>query len=180
MTPFSFVEFAEALPREIAQWKRELAGAALATSMDPVLLSAIMAQESGGKSPTVLGFDRHGHGLMQVDDRSHKTFCLALWGRGPIKLIHRPTFNILYAAELLAENMRAFQGDLWAAVASYNAGPAEVRKALAKAGPAATHLERFAAVNAETYKKEYCVRVRHYFETFSAAFAAAQRKRGVV
>ncbi|MEM1044405.1 MAG: lytic transglycosylase domain-containing protein, partial [Bacteroidota bacterium] len=68
-------------------------------------------------------------GLMQIDDRWHPEFVRA----------HRNddhAANARYAARLLADNLRAFDGDYIAAVAAYNSGPGNVRKALRRDLPA--------------------------------------------
>ena len=85
-------------------------------------------------------------------------------------------FNIAYAAELHADNMRFFKGDTWPAVAAFNAGPGAVKSALTELGANASSAERFAAANSVTYKGEYATRVREYFQKFTAAISAAQRK----
>lgn len=176
MTVFEFLELAAALPDPIERWKKRIAAAALGNDVDPVVLAAIMAQESSG-DPNVIGFDKHGHGLFQVDDRSHPTFATACWGRTKQRLVYRPGMNAEYAAELLAENLAYFKGDLWPAVAAFNAGPDPVRAALAKLGAGAAPVARFSAANSVTHKGEYLTRVNGHFDKFTVAMMAAKRRR---
>lgn len=177
MNVLEFIDLAKALPLPIARWSKRIAGAALGNDVDPVVLAAIMAQESSGE-PSVVGFDKHGHGLMQVDDRAHPTFAAACWGRTKARLVYRPGMNLEYAAELMADNLAIFKGDLWPAVAAFNAGPGKVSAAIARLGTGASAAERFAAANSVTHKGEYLTRVKGYFERFTAALMAAQRKGG--
>jgi soluble lytic murein transglycosylase-like protein len=175
VTPFEYLQVYRALPPLIGQWARKIAGEALACDVDPLVLTAIMAQESQGKDPAVLGFDGHGHGLMQIDDRAHPTFCEARWGKSTIRLVHLPVMNIAYAAMLHSENSRILKNDLWPTVAAFNAGPFTVKKALSRLRAGAVEAERFAAANSVTYKGEYVTHVRKYFENFTAAIAAYRR-----
>ncbi len=98
---------------------------------DAMDLAAICDRESRGgealrpQGPGGTGDGGHGRGLMQIDDRWHKDFiCSGLWSK--------PEFNIFYAAGLLLQNWNIFE-DRPAAIAAYNCGPGNVRKAL-KAG----------------------------------------------
>jgi uncharacterized protein (TIGR02594 family) len=82
-----------------------------------------------------LGDHGHGHGEMQIDDRSHKAFCAS--GRwqdlaASLEYVHEnviiPSFNYLGDYfELVGED---YERLFWAAIAGYNAGPGNVRKAL--------------------------------------------------
>jgi hypothetical protein len=78
----------------------------------------------------------HGHGIMQVDDRSHAAFCDGEgWQdlRNSLEYVHHnvivPSFNYLgeNCFELVKEDYRAL---FKATVAAYNCGPGNVRKAL--------------------------------------------------
>lgn len=104
-----------------------------------LLLGAIASRESefGLLLRNGLGDSGHGHGIMQIDDRSHSEW------------IHKynwrdPETNIEYGADVWMQNLDFFDnhGDLvnydtireiWAATAAYNCGAGNVRKAL-KAG----------------------------------------------
>ena len=182
MTPFDFIQLADHVtPKPIAQWAPDIAGEALKTGLSPLLIAAVMQQESGGRDPKVVGFDGHGRGLMQIDDRYHPTFCAARFDgkQGPL-LCELPWASIAYGAALLRKNLLFFGGDLWPAVAAYNAGPITVRRAIDRAGghvlsPGA----RIAAADAVTHRGEYIARVRGHFDTFTAAAAklADNRKR---
>ncbi|MFA4904486.1 MAG: M15 family metallopeptidase [Desulfobaccales bacterium] len=96
-----------------------------------------------------LGDGGHGHGIMQVDDRSHTAFCA---GEGwqdlaaSLEYVHKnviiPAFNYLGDYFDLFEDYGAlFRG----AIAGYNCGPGNVRKAL----------EAGADVDARTTGRDY-------------------------
>jgi uncharacterized protein (TIGR02594 family) len=82
-----------------------------------------------------LGDGGHGHGEMQIDDRSHKAFCASGRWRdlaASLEYVHAnviiPSFNYLADYfELVGED---YERLFWAAIAGYNAGPGNVRKAL--------------------------------------------------
>lgn len=95
----------------------------------PEVLAAICERESRGglaltpPGPAGRGDQGHGHGLMQIDDRAHPGFVsTGLW--------RAPSFCILYAARLLRDNLNFFGGDEFNAVAAYNCGPGNVKKAI--------------------------------------------------
>jgi len=112
------------LPQPYAQWARAVFKASESSGVDPALLFAVMARETGGRN--VVGDGGHGRGLMQIDDRSHGKW-LAANEQGM-----NPETNVAYGARVLRANIDAFPGNLKAAVAAYNAGAGRVRAALAK------------------------------------------------
>jgi hypothetical protein len=82
-----------------------------------------------------LGDGGHGHGEMQIDDRSHKAFCASGRWRdlaASLEYVHAnviiPSFN--YLADYFALVGEDYERLFWAAIAGYNAGPGNVRKAL--------------------------------------------------
>ena len=69
------------------------------------------------------GDSNHGHGIMQIDDRSHgKWLKLGLW--------KDPYENVAYGLGEINGNMRIFGGDLFKSLAAYNCGAGNVKKAL--------------------------------------------------
>ena len=103
----------------------------------PELLAGIMIRESRGglALKNGLGDGGHGHGLMQIDDRSFPEFCaVGKWAD--------PRENIQFAAHVLAEKRRSIRqlaaaadiavGDVErASIAAYNCGAGRVIRALA-------------------------------------------------
>lgn len=147
MHPWDFYAVArDLLPAHLAKWVNELTSACLCYGLDPLLMAAIMDRESlGGQAldKNGKGDHGHGHGLMQIDDRSHSPFISSgLW--------KEPAFNVLYGARLLKQNLITFGGDTWAAVAAYNCGPRNVRRALAELGPNASPEARLKACDKHT------------------------------
>jgi Transglycosylase SLT domain len=96
----------------------EIAAAAARHHLDPRLLAAVAAQETGGPGSdsgrNVVGDGGHGRGLFQVDDRWHA------FARSPGAM--DPAQNADYAAGMIAGNLRRYGGDVRAALSAYNAG----------------------------------------------------------
>src|ERR1700738_1484828 len=96
----------------------EITAAATRHNLDPRLLAAVAAQETGGPGADsgrhVVGDGGHGHGLFQIDDRWHA------FARGPAAM--DPAGNADYAAGLLESNLQRYGGDVRAALSAYNAG----------------------------------------------------------
>jgi Transglycosylase SLT domain len=86
--------------------------------LDPRLLAAVAAQETGGPSSdsgaNIVGDGGHGRGIFQIDDRWHA------FARTPAAL--DPAANAEYAAGMLAGLLRQFGGNVHAALSAYNAG----------------------------------------------------------
>jgi hypothetical protein len=88
-------------------------------SIDPTYLAAIAAQESGNVtiddgSASRLGDRGHGHGLLQIDDRSWPAFTgLSVWSNS--------TANAFFGAGILARDV-AICGTLSSGIQAYNTG----------------------------------------------------------
>ncbi|MDB5071716.1 MAG: hypothetical protein JWM87_2827 [Candidatus Eremiobacteraeota bacterium] len=95
----------------------EIAAAATRHNLDPRLLAAVAAQETGGPGAdsgrNVVGDGGHGRGVFQIDDRWHA------FARSPGAM--DPARNADYAAGLLESNLQRY-GDVRAALSAYNAG----------------------------------------------------------
>ena len=96
----------------------QIQAAAARHHLDPRLLAAVAAQETGGpgnnSGRNVTGDGGHGHGLFQIDDRFHAFARTAAAGD--------PGKNADYAAGMLSESLRQYGGDVHKALAAYNAG----------------------------------------------------------
>ena len=96
----------------------QIAAAAARHHLDPRLLAAVAAQETGGPGSdsgrNVVGDGGHGRGVFQIDDRWHA------FARGPGAM--DPAQNADYAAGLLASHLDRYGGDVRAALSTYNAG----------------------------------------------------------
>jgi hypothetical protein len=96
----------------------QIAAAAARHHLDPRLLAAIAAQETGGPGAdsgrNVVGDGGHGRGVFQIDDRWHA------FARSPAAM--DPARNADYAAGMLESNLGRYGGDVRAALSAYNAG----------------------------------------------------------
>jgi len=96
----------------------DIAAAALRNRLDPRLLAAVAAQETGGPGSNsgrnIVGDGGHGHGLFQIDDRYHA------FARTPGAM--QPAANAEHAAEMLRGLLDRYGGDTHAALSAYNAG----------------------------------------------------------
>jgi hypothetical protein len=96
----------------------EIAAAATRHHLEPRLLAAVAAQETGGPGAdsgrNVVGDGGHGRGVFQIDDRWHP------FARGPAAM--DPASNADYAAGLLESNLQRYGGDVRSALSAYNAG----------------------------------------------------------
>ncbi len=97
---------------------QQIAGAARRHGIDPTLLAAVAAQETGGPDTNagrnVTGDGGHGHGIFQIDDRWHS------FARTPAAM--DPARNADYAAGMLSGLLREYGGDVHDALSAYNSG----------------------------------------------------------
>jgi Transglycosylase SLT domain len=96
----------------------QIAAAAQRNGLDPTLLAAVAAQETGGpgsnSGANVIGDGGHGHGVFQIDDRYHAFASTAA--------AMDPAQNADYAAGMLSGLLQKYGGDVHAALSAYNAG----------------------------------------------------------
>lgn len=98
-------------------YANQIAAAARDHGLDPALLAAVAAQETGGPGTNagrnITGDGGHGRGLFQIDDRYHA------FARTPSAM--DPQANAEYAAGMLSGLMRRY-GSVHRALSAYNAG----------------------------------------------------------
>src|SRR5271155_307771 len=96
----------------------EIAGAARAHGLDPALLAAVAAQETGGpgsnSGANVVGDGGHGHGVFQIDDRYHA------FASTPAAM--DPAQTAPSAAAMLSGRLQKYGGTVPAPLSAYNAG----------------------------------------------------------
>jgi hypothetical protein len=95
-----------------------IAQAAATHGIDPTLLAAVAAQETGGPGSNagrnIVGDGGHGHGVFQIDDRYHAF--------ADSKAAMNPTSNADYAAGMLRGLLDRYGGNVHQALSAYNAG----------------------------------------------------------
>jgi hypothetical protein len=96
----------------------QITAAATRHHLEPRLLAAVAAQETGGPGANsgrnIVGDGGHGRGLFQIDDRWHA------FARSPAAM--DPAKNADYAAGMLAGNLERYGGNVRAALSAYNTG----------------------------------------------------------
>ena len=123
------------------QWPPELAQA-LQAELGPQWLTWVLAAIDSRESRFGLLLDEdglgdggHGHGELQIDDRSHDAFCASGRWRdlvASLEYVHKnvivPSFNYLgdYFSLFGEDYAALFRG----AIAAYNCGPGNVRQAM--------------------------------------------------
>ena len=95
-----------------------IVNAARRYNLDPDLLAAVAAQETGGPDTNcganVVGDGGHGRGLFQIDDRWHA------FASTPAAM--DPAQNADYAAGMLSGLLKQYGGNVHEALSAYNAG----------------------------------------------------------
>jgi hypothetical protein len=96
----------------------EITAAARRNGLDPQLLAAVAAQETGGPGSNsghnVVGDGGHGRGLFQIDDRWH-AFASTPAAMDPAK-------NADYAAGMISGLLKEYGGNVHEALSAYNSG----------------------------------------------------------
>ncbi|MFZ1016368.1 MAG: transglycosylase SLT domain-containing protein, partial [Candidatus Cybelea sp.] len=96
----------------------QIARAARQNGLDPNLLAAVAAQETGGPGSNsghnVVGDGGHGRGIFQIDDRWHPFASTAA--------AMDPASNADYAAGMLSGLLKRYGGNVHAALSAYNSG----------------------------------------------------------
>ncbi|MDQ2873041.1 MAG: transglycosylase SLT domain-containing protein [Candidatus Eremiobacteraeota bacterium] len=118
MSTIDKIPAAAALAQRGVAFASQIAGAAQRHGLDPRLLAAVAAQETGGPGSNsgrnVVGDGGHGRGLFQIDDRWHD-FAKSSAAMDPAR-------NADYAAGMLSGLIGRYGGNVRKALCAYNAG----------------------------------------------------------
>lgn len=160
------------LPPRLARWGPLFAAAEIAYGVPCELLAAVCDRESlGGDAlrpagPGGVGDGGHGHGIMQIDDRSHGGFCGAKDDTGA-PLWADPAMSIMYGARLLARLAKASSADWDIAIAAYNCGLRRAKQVLSALPQGVGEVEKIAALDRMTTGGNYVSDVRRRCQSFS-------------
>ena len=106
------------LATEGVNFAPEIVGAAQRYGLDPTLLAAVAAQETGGPGSNggrnEVGDGGHGRGVFQIDDRWHD-FAKSAAAMDPAQ-------NADYAAGMLSGLLKRYGGNVKEALSAYNSG----------------------------------------------------------
>ena len=143
LTPGQASAFKSALPPLGQQYAQLFVDIGREKGVSPFILAAIMERETGFGAgcrdplPRCRGGDKHGHGLMQIDDRYHANtfFKQVVNGRpayeDPAAGIRYGSDVYLQARDYIKQRTNLTGVELYtAAAAAYNGGPGRVVKAL--------------------------------------------------
>lgn len=118
MTTIAAVQTTRTLSQAGVAFAPEITAAASKFGLDPRLLAAVAAQETGGPGSNagrnVVGDGGHGHGIFQIDDRFHD------FAKSTAAM--QPQANADYAAGMIAGLLKRYGGDVHKALSAYNAG----------------------------------------------------------
>lgn len=118
MSTLSSIHAARFLAQRGVAFAPEISSAAAKYDIDPALLAAVAAQETGGPDTNagrnIIGDGGHGHGIFQIDDRFH--------GFASTAAAMQPRANADYAAGMIAGLLKRYGGDVHKALSAYNAG----------------------------------------------------------
>lgn len=106
------------LANEGVNYASDIVSAAARYGLDPKLLAAVAAQETGGPGANggrnEVGDGGHGRGLFQIDDRWHDF--------AKTNAAMDPAQNADYAAGMLSGLLKRYNGNVKDALSAYNAG----------------------------------------------------------
>ena len=109
-----------------APFPNELLAAAEAEGVPPLLLLALVRQESAFNPDA--GSPAGALGLTQVIPPTGVQIAASLEVRWDPQLLYEPASSLRFGAHYLATQLELFEGDLLAALAAYNAGPTQAER----------------------------------------------------
>jgi hypothetical protein len=150
-------------------YARQIASAARRYALDPRLLAAVAAQETGGPGSNagrnVVGDGGHGHGIFQIDDRFHSFAGTAA--------AMDPQANADYAARMIAGLLKQYGGNVHEALSAYNAGSPNAR------GTETTWQDGKCLGYADSVLRHYAALAGETPQTLQQALAAESREEQV-
>lgn len=129
------------LPSRVAQFEQSaLVPLEQRHNLSRLLLGALMDHETRAgesnlldrKGPSGRGDGGHGHGVWQIDDRSHGAFLQERMPDGRFKWEDPFEAGDYAMKNILLPAIREFKGDVFLGLAAWNCGAGNVREAMAK------------------------------------------------
>lgn len=164
------------LPQRIAQWLPALLELEQRYRVHRLLNGGILDRETRGGTDT--GLDRpgpsgrgdggHGHGLWQLDDRYHGEFLKKRLPDGRFAWEDPLEAGDYAMRAIFIPALRTFQGDVFLALAAYNAGPDAVRAGMAKAPARSPIAMVHRAADLRTARGDYAQDVLYRMACFAA------------
>lgn len=143
-----------------------IASAAAKEKLDPLLMAALIRQESLFSSTATSS--AAAQGLMQIIPPTGDYIATKLAWPGYVESdLNRPIINVPFGAFYLAEQRRNFEGNPYAMLAAYNAGPGNARRWLDLAGD---DPDLFLEVTTATETQRYIRRITEYRAVYAALY----------
>lgn len=143
-----------------------ITSAAAKENLDPLLLAALMRQESLFSSTATSSASARG--LMQIIPATGDWISSKLAWPGYTEAdLNRPIISIPFGAFYLAEQRRNFDGNPYAMLAAYNAGPGNARRWLELAG---NDPDLFLEVTTATETQRYIRRITEYRAVYATLY----------
>ena len=140
--------------------------AAAKENLDPLLLAALIRQESLYLSSATSSASARG--LMQIIPPTGDWIASKLaWPEYTVSDLNRPIISIPFGAFYLAEQRRNFDGKPYAMLAAYNAGPGNARRWLDLSGD---DPDLFLEVITATETQRYIRRISEYRAVYAALY----------
>ena len=143
-----------------------IASAAAKENLDPLLLAALIRQESLYSSTATSS--AAARGLMQIIPATGDWIASKLaWPGYTESDLNRPIISVPFGAFYLAEQRRNFDGNPYAMLAAYNAGPGNARRWLDLAGD---DPDLFLEVTTATETQRYIRRITEYRAVYATLY----------
>ena len=112
---------------DLGRWHEAIRKAAADSDLDPALMAALVAAESGGDPGARSHAGAAGLAQLMLPTAQEEALRRG-WGSVDPKTLLRPDVNLRLGASYLRRMLDAFDGEAAYAIAAYNAGPGRMRR----------------------------------------------------